>query len=102
MRAGSRGSVIVDRRRSDQCFSEKHERARSPASADLVRGIEQDFRALLEFLKQEAERSRTLFGEIPIPIERAREAAERGVELSGRLVQLANKAQWQSEVSAEH
>ena len=45
---------------------------------------------------------RALHGEIPIPIERARRAAERGVELSGRLVQIGNKAQWQSEVSAEH
>lgn len=92
MKIGSQGSLIVDRRRSDQCFSKKQEPGRSRALLDLARGVERDFRVLLELLGQEAEQSRTVSGEIPIPLARAREAAERGVELSGRLVQLANES----------
>jgi translation initiation factor 2 beta subunit (eIF-2beta)/eIF-5 len=67
-------------------------------SGDLAVSIEQDFRALVEVLSREAERSGNKDGEIVMHIARAREAAERGLRLSERLVKIAesNRAQKQS------
>ena len=67
----------------------------------LAASIEKDFRALVALLAQQAERLGKDDHEALAHIARAAEAAERGLRLSERLVQMAESAQEQGETERQ-